>query len=267
MVVFPSAKINIGLQVVSKREDGYHNLVSLFYPVKWLDVLEFVPSRKKQFIYYGRKIETGGKPNLIEKAYELIESCLPSPLRVCLYKNIPMQAGLGGGSSDAAFFIRSVNDYFNLGLQQEEMEKILLSLGSDCLFFLHNKPALVTGRGENVEPFPISLSHYWIVIVKHAVAISTAEAFASIRPAENSYDLRDALMKPIEEWRYSIKNDFEEYAFRRYPDLAEIKEQLYRQGACYASMTGSGSAIYGIFPDKPVWKGLNRYEHFTAKLE
>lgn len=252
MIVSPNAKINLGLFVTEKRPDGYHNLESVFYPVDLADTLEVLPVSGT----YGecRLTNTGidvGCPdgeNLIAKAYRLLATSFRLPsVEVCLHKNIPSGAGLGGGSADAAFMLSALNNCFELGLQEEELLTYALRLGSDCGFFIKNRPAFVSGRGEQMEDIDIDLSDYELVLVKPALGVSTAEAYAGITPRKAPFDLRKLSSLPVCEWKNVVYNDFERTICLKYPELQEIKEQLYRSGALYASMSGSGSTIFGLF--------------------
>lgn len=253
MIVFPNAKINIGLNIVEKRPDGYHNLETLFYPVPWEDALEVhalsTPSEKKCVLHLAGSIAIGDcKENLVERTYKLLNEAydLP-PIEVHLYKNIPSGAGLGGGSADAAFMLKLLNEKFRLGIGCNQLEEYCSQLGADCAFFIRNTPVLASGIGDKFTPVSFSLSGYRLVIVKPSVFVSTAQAFARIRPRVPEVSISDAIKHPIGEWKTLLKNDFEESVFPQHPTIEKIKEQLYDAGAVYASMSGSGSAVYGIF--------------------
>jgi 4-diphosphocytidyl-2-C-methyl-D-erythritol kinase len=250
MLSFPNAKINLGLFITGKRPDGFHNLETVFYPVSIKDALEIVPSEKSQFHLSGKAIASESKENLVWKAYELMKIRYPgqvTELDIYLLKAIPMGAGLGGGSADAAFMLRLINDYFELMVEDAELATLALQLGSDCPFFIYNKPAFASGRGENLEEISLDLSAYSIQVICPGIHVSTKEAFSKVQPMEAAIDLRTIGKLPVEEWKDRVINDFEVSVFANHPQLANIKSQLYDQGAIYASMSGSGSAIFGIF--------------------
>ncbi len=249
MLTFPNCKINIGLQITEKRADGFHNLLSCFYPVGWSDALEIVPADTVAFTTSGLPIP--GDPiakNLCVKAYELLKAdyALP-PVAMHLHKIVPIGAGLGGGSADAAFALRLLNDQFSLSLTVSELETYARQLGSDCAFFIRNQPVYGIEKGDVFEPVSIDLTGYYIVLVYPSLAISTAEAYRGVRPRRPEVPLRELLQAPVTEWRHTVHNDFEDSLFPAYPQLASLKAQLYEAGALYASMTGSGSTVYGIF--------------------
>ncbi len=249
MLSFPNCKINIGLYITARRPDGYHNLETVFYPVALTDVLEIVPAGVADIHLHGKGIAGNKQDNLIWKAYELMRSRFPaiSTLDIHLLKNIPMGAGMGGGSADGAFMLRMLNDYYKLGLSRQELAAIALELGSDCPFFIYNTPQFATGRGEVMQPATVDLSAYSIQLICPQVHISTAAAFKLLTPKAAPFDLRHLNEMPIEQWVEYISNDFEEPVFVQHPGLANIKQHLYSQGAIYASMSGSGSTLYGIF--------------------
>jgi len=252
MVVFPNAKINLGLFVTERRNDGYHNLETVFYPVKAEDVLEIVPAEKTSINISGLPVAGDTGSNLVLKAFELLQRDYPgqvTPVAIYLHKAIPMGAGMGGGSADGAFMLRLLERYFELGIRAERMFDYALSLGSDCPFFLLNRPCFAAGRGELLEPLELSLKGYNIQLICPAVHISTVTAFRDIRPKPAASDLRAIASIPLTEWRHCIFNDFEMTVFPHFPVLAQIKSQLYQQGAVYAAMSGTGSAVYGIFPE------------------
>ena len=267
MILCPNAKINIGLEVVRRREDGYHDLESLFVPVPGKrDVLEIVKADEPGMTCYGIPCDVPMEKNLCFKAFRLMQKYYGiGNVHIFLYKNIPMGAGLGGGSSDAAFTLMALNDIFELGLDKERLASIAAELGSDCPFFIYNRPMYASGRGEILEPYDIDLTPYRIELVTPGLHISTPEAYAGVdaikfpkasvisagidqSDAPAVYQsLRQLLEKGIDNWRENVVNDFEAYAFAKYPILADIKNDLYSRGAIYASMTGSGSAVYGLF--------------------
>ena len=248
MLFFPNAKINIGLNITSKRADGYHNLESIFYPIAWRDILEIIPS--KQLIFESTGLSIPGQGNLCLKAYKLMKSHYGiTPVSMHLRKNIPIGAGLGGGSSDAAFTLMALNTIFELGLEKDELKKMAAQLGADCPFFIDNTPSLIGGIGELLNPIDLDMSNYHLLVVKPDIFVSTAEAFSVIVPQKPSLSLEEEIKMPIKKW--TLKNDFEDSIFPQYPELLEIKKSLIHAGALYASMSGSGSSVYGIFSKKP----------------
>ncbi|TZF85011.1 4-(cytidine 5'-diphospho)-2-C-methyl-D-erythritol kinase [Pedobacter sp. BS3] len=248
MLTFPNAKINIGLNVVNRRADGYHNLQTVFYPVNIQDALEIVESARFEFTSSGIAIPGRIADNLCVKAYHMIAADFPlPPVHIHLHKHIPIGAGLGGGSADAGFFIRLLNDKFQLNLSLAQMEVYARRLGADCAFFLHNKPVYAFGKGDEFEPLALNLAEYFTVLVMPDVHVSTAEAYRGVKPAEPAYSLRDAVRLPVEEWKSIIKNDFELSVFTNHPEVRGVKAALYEAGALYAAMSGSGASVFGIF--------------------
>lgn len=265
VLTFPNAKINIGLNVLRKRPDGFHDISSCFYPVMLCDALEAVPSVEGSFYTSGQGI-SNDEPNLVSKAFDLLAADFQIPrLDVYLLKGIPIGAGLGGGSSDAAFMIKLLNQAFRLELSDGQMEDYARKLGSDCAFFIRNKPMYCYGKGDRFEDIPLSLKGRFLCLVNPGIHIPTAEAYAGIRPSETTTDLKAILARPVAEWKNVVVNDFEQSVFTRYPSIARIKSDLYEAGALYASMSGSGSSVYGIFENMPeidnkfkncfVWQG------------
>ncbi|GAB3777587.1 4-(cytidine 5'-diphospho)-2-C-methyl-D-erythritol kinase [Spirosoma horti] len=248
MLTFPTCKVNIGLRITEKRTDGFHNLQSCFYPVQWGDILEIIPATEFRFTDSGLSIPGSLSQNLCVKAYNLLKADfdLP-PVQMHLHKVVPIGAGLGGGSADAAVTLTLLNDQFNLQLSTAQLEDYARVLGSDCAFFIQNRPLYCTEKGDVFSEIAVNLSGYHIVLVYPNLAISTAEAYAGIRPRETDVPLYDQLLAPIDEWPKTIHNDFEDSLFPKYPLLGQIKQQLYETGAVYASMSGSGSTVYGIF--------------------
>jgi 4-diphosphocytidyl-2-C-methyl-D-erythritol kinase len=252
MTVYPNAKINIGLQVLEKLPDGYHSIRSVFYPIGLQDTLTLEPASGRQGLELritGLDVPGDLSSNLCTKAYELIGRDYPLPgLNLHLHKTIPIGAGLGGGSSNAAYFIRALNETFELGLAWGEMHHYAKQLGSDCSFFISNRPAFASGKGDLLESMDLSLKGYFLVLVCPPVHVSTAEAYGGVRPELTEFDLESYVTgHPPEAWKDIVRNDFETSIFHKHPDLAAIKENLYSKGAVYASMTGSGSAVYGVF--------------------
>lgn len=252
MITFPNAKINLGLNIVEKRPDGYHNLETLFYPVPIEDALEVnvlnAGDAKFRLHQAGLQIEGEAENNLVVKAYKLLDEKfnLP-PVDIHLFKHIPSGAGLGGGSSDAAYMLKLLNDKFGLQLSQEVLEEYAACLGADCAFFIRNAPTYAEGIGNIFSPISLSLEGYKIIVVKPDIFVSTREAFAQIKPHRPEVPLKEIVKRPVEEWKEHMQNDFEESVFPQFPAISEIKEELYREGAVYAAMSGSGSSVFGLF--------------------
>lgn len=249
MISFPPCKINLGLSVIFKRADGYHEIETCFYPIPWTDILEIIPSERLEFTHSGLPIPGNSSENLCLKAYEVLKKDFDlKPVKIHLHKIIPMGAGLGGGSSNAAHIFRLLNTIFNLSLSIDQLKKYAALLGSDCAFFIEDKPMIGTGRGEVLHEIPLKLKGKFIVIVKPDIHVSTAEAYAGVKPKQNPKSVYEILTKTdLEAWKDILRNDFEESVFKKYPSIEEIKSKMYSQGAAYASMSGSGSAVYGIF--------------------
>jgi 4-diphosphocytidyl-2-C-methyl-D-erythritol kinase len=269
MVVFPNAKINLGLRITSKRNDGYHELDTVFYPIPLFDILEVVSSTSFHFQTSGKKIEGNEDNNLCIKAYQLLKkdfSQLPS-IDTHLHKNIPMGAGMGGGSADGAFMIKLLNEKFNLGLNDSQMCSYALQLGSDCPIFIYNNPCYARGRGELLEEISIDLSPYYLLIVSPGIHVSTADAFKGIQPNPRITSSKEIIQLPIKEWKKHLINDFEATVFDNHPVLKSIKEKIYELGATYASMTGSGSTIYGLFEEAPDFKNTFDSEFETHLIK
>ncbi len=246
MICFPNAKINLGLHVLEKRRDGYHNIETLIYPLPFYDVLEILRAKEYRITVHGEMIPEN--ENLITNAWQVIKKQYNIPaVAVHLLKNIPIGAGLGGGSSDAAGFIMALNKEFSLGLSPVEMEKTAFRTGSDSSFFIGNRPAIVSGRGEKTDPLDFSLKGKYIVLVLPDISISTLGAYAGIKPFKAHKPLRETILNPVESWKDELINDFEKTIFINYPELEKIKKILYDAGADYASLSGSGSAVFGIF--------------------
>ncbi|ULQ53753.1 4-(cytidine 5'-diphospho)-2-C-methyl-D-erythritol kinase [Flavihumibacter fluvii] len=253
MIVFPNAKINLGLQVSAKRPDGFHNIASILYPIACSDVLEAVRSDHFSFSSSGLPIDASAENNLCYKAYFLLqkEFDLP-PVSIHLHKIIPMGAGLGGGSGDGAFTLMLMNQLFQLRLNDEALRRYALDLGSDCPFFILNKPAYATGRGEILEPLEIpALKGKKILLVNPGLHISTGWAFGQLAPQKEHRKLPELILEPLNEWKGKLQNDFEPVVFKSYPQLREIQETLYNSGAIFAGMTGTGSTLFGIFDQLP----------------
>jgi 4-diphosphocytidyl-2-C-methyl-D-erythritol kinase len=256
MIVFPKAKINLGLRITRKRPDGYHDIETLFYPVGLGDALEFVvsgePVNKDVLMVTG--INTGNDPedNLVIKALRKLREKHSIPfLKVHLHKVIPVGAGLGGGSSDAAFLLKAINRFFELSMNDASLKDAALELGSDCPFFIDYTPSFASGRGELLVPVKSVLSGYYILILNPGIEINTREAYQNCFPKEPRESLLLLTKRSVKKWKELIINDFEEYAFKKYPLIGEIKNELYNSGALFSSMSGSGSTVYGIFSEKP----------------
>ena len=252
MIVFPNAKINIGLNVVSKRDDGYHNLETIFYPVGLTDALEFANAEETVLSTSGIQIESKSEDNLILKAYNLLKADynLP-PVQFHLHKLIPVGAGLGGGSSDAASTLKMLNDYYELGLSILKLETYAAQIGADCPFFIQNKPTFATGIGNKFHNIELDLSDYEIVILKPDISVSTPDAYKNVIPRNPKYRLTEIVKTSVDSWKNLVVNDFEKSIFPKYPQIASLKQLLYDLGAVFASMSGSGSAVFGIFRHLP----------------
>jgi 4-diphosphocytidyl-2-C-methyl-D-erythritol kinase len=252
MVSFPNCKINLGLRVTRKRADGYHDLETVFYPVMLKDALEIIRDAGEgvAFSSSGLPISGHSEDNLCVKAWTLLKNDFPTlpPIAMHLHKAIPMGAGLGGGSSNGAFALKMLNKLFQLNISQARLEQYALQLGSDCPFFIRNKPCLATGRGEMMEEIEIDLSAYRIALVNPSIHVSTADAFRGVVPTQPIVPLSEIITKDPSSWKELLHNDFEPSVFSKFPQIAAIKTRLYEHGAVYASMTGSGSTVYGLFP-------------------
>ncbi len=266
MLTFPNAKINIGLRITEKRPDGYHNLESLFYPVKGLyDCLEIGEAKELTFENTGLHIDAPKEKNLCVKAWHLMNEYYSiAPVRIHLHKVIPFGAGLGGGSADAAFVLTALNEFFSLNITIEELEKLALQLGSDCPFFIQNQPKFVAGRGEIFIPTSIDLTGYYIVLANPHIHVSTAQAYAGVKPYNREQSLFQEIHSNPRNWRGIVENDFEQSVFALHPAIEALKNKMYATGAVYAAMSGSGSTVYGIFEEKPakivcndvIWEGI-----------
>ncbi len=252
MILFPPAKINLGLHVLGKRSDAFHEIDTCMIPIALTDVLEVLPADKFRFIQTGLSVAGDEKDNLVVRAYHLLDKDfnLP-PVYIHLRKNIPMGAGLGGGSADATYMLIALNQLFKLNLPNEKLRIYAGRLGSDCPFFVDNAPQIAQGRGEKLHAIDFDLKGYFLKLIFPGIHISTAEAYGNVVFSKNAKPIENILQDPIKEWKNVLKNDFETSAFKLHPSLIEIKEGLYQEGAVYASMTGSGSTIFGIFEEKP----------------
>lgn len=256
MLTKPIAKINLGLNVVEKRPDGYHNLETVFYPVAIEDALEVYPMDEAFPSAYdcdlkvtNIQIDGDEQKNLVVKAYNLLKQDFPTLPRIHahLYKGIPTQAGMGGGSSDCGFMITLLNRQFNLGLSEQQMIDYAAKLGADCPFFIVNRPSYAEGIGEKLEPIALDLKGWYLAVVRPAIPVSTKEAFSLITPQHPEKNCRDIVMQPVETWREELTNDFEKSVFAIHPEIGAIKDRLYEMGAIYAAMSGSGSSLFGLF--------------------
>jgi 4-diphosphocytidyl-2-C-methyl-D-erythritol kinase len=255
MTFFPNAKINIGLYITGKRDDGYHNIESLFYPLPLRDAIEFIlgePDSGDELNISGFKTDCAAEDNLVMKAVKLMRKDfnLP-PLKIHLHKAIPPGSGLGGGSSDAAFMLRYLNRYFRLEIDEEELTRMALQLGSDCAFFINNRPSFISGRGEVVRESSLTLEGRHILIVYPGINISTAEAYRMVKPVNKAPGLEEKISMPTGSWKNSIRNDFQDAIIQKHPLIGTIIEDIYGSGALYSSLSGSGSAVYGIYDGIP----------------
>jgi len=274
MLFFPNAKINIGLNITEKRPDGFHNIETVFYPIGLCDILEFTeikdPSKgiASNLISSGIYIGNNKNENLCIKAYYLFKNDFNLPkIDIHLHKKIPIGAGLGGGSSDSAFMLRKLNEYFQLNLSNQKLNSYADKLGSDCTFFIENKPVFAVEKGNKLKIVNLNLSDYYIMLVYPNIHINTSEAFSKINTIKPDSSLEKIVQEPIENWKNLIKNDFEPVIFKKHPIIEEIKNKLYSNGAIYASMSGSGSAVYGIFKDIPKKNKFNNYFVWQGKLK
>ena len=260
MITFPIAKINLGLNVVERRPDGYHNLQTVFYPVPLKDALEVQVMDKAFPSEYdcdlkvtNITIDGDEQKNLVVRAYQLLKkdfSDLPR-IHTHLWKGIPTQAGMGGGSSDCAYMLFLLNQQFHLGLTDKQLIQYAAQLGADCAFFILSHPCYAEGIGEKLQPIDLSLTGYHMAVVRPDIPVPTKEAFSCIHPHYPAINCREAVMQPVETWRETLINDFEESVFTLHPEIGEIKQQLYDMGATYAAMSGSGSALFGLFKEQP----------------
>ena len=263
MVTFPNAKINLGLNIIEKRADGYHNIESVFYPIAWCDALEMVKADSFSFQSSGLEIPGNQDSNLICKAYRILEEkgyFKGVAVNIHLHKVLPMGAGIGGGSADGAFALKMLNELFELDLGVKELETLAEKLGSDCPFFIENRPKFCFGKGTEFEEIEISLKGKYVVLVNPQIHISTAEAYNGVNPRIPEVSIREIISRPISSWKDVLKNDFEAKIIENHPKIGQIKASLYEKGAIYASMTGSGSTVFGIF-EEPV---VNLEEEFVS---
>ena len=254
MIQFPNAKINLGLNILRKRDDGYHELESVFYPIGLKDGLEFIENKQNKinFSSSGISLDIDFEQNIVIKAYRMLAADYPLPgLDIHLHKVIPFGAGLGGGSSDAAFLLKGLNENFELGLSTDQLKAYAHRLGADCSFFIENQPAFATGKGEKLQSIDLSLNGYFLVLVKPPVGVGTKAAYAGIKPGAPKCPLSEAIQLPPEKWQEYLVNDFEASVFPLFPEIAEVKSKLLSYGAVYAAMSGSGSSVFGLFHIEP----------------
>jgi 4-diphosphocytidyl-2-C-methyl-D-erythritol kinase len=262
MLFFPNVKINIGLNILTRRDDGFHDIETLMIPVGLCDSLEFIKAKEFSFSSSGIVLDVNSDNNLCTKAYELLKKIYQLPaISMHLHKAIPTGAGLGGGSADAAFLLKNLNNYFKLNITDKDLKDHAATLGSDCPFFIENKPSLAYGRGEILESFDVDLTKYKIIIAHPGIHVNTAWAYKNSIPNSNRRKLKSLLgSNHITNWRNIITNDFEIVVFSVYPEIKELKDKMYNLGAVYSSMTGSGSAVYGIFEENEV----DYTQHFSC---
>ncbi|MCL4111338.1 UNVERIFIED_CONTAM: hypothetical protein GTU68_023191 [Idotea baltica] len=249
MIVFPNAKINLGLNVVSRRTDGYHEIETVFYPINWTDALEVNKSEILDFNSTGIEIPGVGANNLCVKAYKLIMNVFSlEPINIHLHKNIPIGAGLGGGSADGAFMLLLINEFFNLKMSNEQLKLIAKELGADCAFFLENQPSFAKGIGNEFEEVLVNLSEYKLVVAYPNIHVDTGWAYSKINPKPSEISVKHVINNySISDWKEYLKNDFEEPVFKEFPTIKQLKETMYENNAVYASMSGSGSTVFGLF--------------------
>lgn len=271
MVCYPNAKINIGLNVVEKRSDGYHNLETIFFPTPLTDILELVRNEDSIAPYTwsssGIEIDAHPDDNICIKALMLVKEKYDiPPINIHLHKMIPFGAGLGGGSADGAFMIMLLNKEFALNMSHNEMHTMATKLGADCPFFLQNKPSFAAGIGDELEDIKLDLSGYHFALVKPTINVSTPEAYKGVKPQKSKHSLKELIQLPIDQWKHHIKNDFEKSVFKLYPEIGNIKMQMYDAGASYACMSGSGSSVFGIFKEDPSLSFDKDYFIYQHKL-
>lgn len=269
MILFPNAKINLGLNILSKRPDGYHNIETVFYPIPLYDALEITPALQNSgsFSQCGIKIDGPPEKNLVIKALNLLKQHYILPeIDVYLLKKIPFGAGVGGGSADAAFMLKLMDRFFQLNLSEKELEEFAAKLGADCAFFIRNKPAFAEGIGNLFSSIDLTLKGYCLVLIKPDIHVSTQEAYAKVIPSIPCKSIKEIVQEPIENWKNQLVNDFEVSVFKQYPEIENIKNNLYTQGAIYASMSGSGSSVFGIFKDNiPIETDYENYQMIFSK--
>lgn len=269
MIAYPKSKINLGLHVTEKRSDGYHNIETVFHCVDWSDIIEVLPGPKHskgvEIHISGLSVSGKHSDNLIVKAYnQLAQDYSLDAVKVYLHKQVPMGAGLGGGSADAAAMLKSLNELFQLKISVSELELRAAKLGADCAFFIEGKPVYATGTGTEFSPCNVRLGGWYIYIIHPGIHVSTAEAYSGVVPEKSEVSIPEILLRPVEEWKHSLRNDFENSVFDRHEEIAVVKENLYNNGAVYAAMSGSGSAVFGLFREKPAKIILP--SHYRSKI-
>ena len=272
MICFPNAKINLGLNITEKRSDGFHNIETIFYPIGWNDALEVIVNKDSQQEFNlhlsGLPISGNIEDNLLYKAYQIIKQTKALPhIDVYLHKTLPMGAGLGGGSADAAFFINLLNEQFQLNFTEAERIDIARQLGSDCAFFIKNTPVYATQKGDVFTDIKLDLSHLYIAIIYPNVHSNTKEAYSLVKPQQATKPLLEIIKQPISTWKTDLVNDFEKSIFSLYPIVEKTKQDLYELGAVYACMSGSGSAVFGLFEKEPDIKHLAQFPHWIGKMK
>ncbi len=263
MISFPNAKINIGLNILRKRADGFHEISSIFYPIDWCDVLEIIPNQQKlSFESYGIDIPGEADSNLCIKAYHLLREDFDiPPVRIILKKNIPIGAGLGGGSADASFALKMLNDLYDLKLTNAALEAYASQLGSDCPFFIKNSACLAEGRGEKLKEISLTMSSRWLLVINPNIHVSTKSAYAQVVPVEADVILEEVVQQDVASWSsLGIMNDFESSVFNQFPEVKQAKQLIIDKAPQYVSMTGSGASVYGFFNDKPNVDDLKQYD-------
>lgn len=265
MILFPPAKVNLGLFITGKRPDGYHDIESCMYPIPVHDVLEIIPSEEFEFITSGLKVEGQVQDNICVKAFQLMqEKFNVGNCYMHLQKNIPMGAGLGGGSADAAYVLKAINELFSLKIDNNELRSLASLLGSDCPFFISSSAQIASGRGELLSPVNVDLSGYFMKIINPGIHIGTKEAYSNVHLSDKSFDWESISSLQFDDWKKHLKNDFEKSVIKLHPVLETIKKKLYEEGALYASMSGSGSTIYGIYDKEPAAFGTYPFEKILA---
>jgi 4-diphosphocytidyl-2-C-methyl-D-erythritol kinase len=275
MVTFPNCKINLGLNIINKRSDGYHDLETVFYPIFIQDILEIISNptadqlNHVHFTSTGLSVDGDTSNNLCVKAYQLLKKEFPQlpSIKMHLHKNIPMGAGLGGGSADGAFTLSLLNDKYQLNLTQDKLIHYALQLGSDCPFFIFNQPSLAKGRGEILLPIDLDLRQYQFLIVNPGIHISTAWAFTQIKPSRALYPIEETILIPIGQWKGILQNDFEKPVVQQYPEIGIVIHQLYQKGAIYAALSGSGSTVFGIFQKGTIKRPIFPNHYFIAQVD
>jgi 4-diphosphocytidyl-2-C-methyl-D-erythritol kinase len=273
VITYPNAKLNLGLNVVAKRPDGFHEIETVFLPIPLCDILEIIPSVSGMATITTSGLPIPGPPdhNICLKAIKLFRSSNPtlhsSLFTLHLHKQIPSGSGLGGGSSDGAFTLKMLNALYGTGLSEEQLAQLASQLGSDCAFFIGNRPAFATGKGEKLEEISLSLKGYFLALVIPPVHVGTAEAYSMITPKMPSRSVKEIVGLPLPEWKNMLRNDFEEPVMAKHPEIKEVKEKLYERGAVYASMSGSGSSVYGLFKDPPKIAGHFPENYFTRTAQ